>query len=88
VADKLEALVERYFSRLRDERGLGGGTKERSFYPALADLFNGLGKELKPKVLCLSDLANTGAGHPDFGSMPPIRCKKAFLGRVNRLSEA
>jgi N-6 DNA Methylase len=67
VADKLEALVERYFSRLRDERGLGGGTKERSFYPALADLFNGLGKELKPKVLCLSDLANTGAGHPDFG---------------------
>ena len=67
MSDKLEALVERYFSRLRDERGLGAGTKERSFYPALADLFNALGKELKPKVLCLSDLANTGAGHPDFG---------------------
>ena len=28
---------------------------------------NSLGHELKPKVLCLSDLANTGAGHPDFG---------------------
>jgi N-6 DNA Methylase len=67
VPEKLEAIVERYFSRLRDERGLGAGTKERSYYPALADLLNALGHELKPNVLCLSDLANTGAGHPDFG---------------------
>lgn len=67
VTDKLEIIVERYFSRLRDERGLGAGTKERSFYPALADLLNAIGRELKPNVLCLSDLANTGAGHPDFG---------------------
>lgn len=67
MPDKIIPIVERYFSRLRDERGLGAGTKERSYYPALADLLNALGQELKPKVLCLSDLANTGAGHPDFG---------------------
>ena len=64
---RLETIVERYFARLRDERGLGAGTKERSYYPALADLLNALGQDLKPKVICLSDLANTGAGHPDFG---------------------
>jgi hypothetical protein len=64
---RIEAIVERYFARLRDERGLGAGTKERSYYPALADLLNALGQDLKPKVICLSDLANTGAGHPDFG---------------------
>jgi hypothetical protein len=67
VADKLESIVEQYFSRLRAEHGLGAGTDERSYYPALADLLNALGQELRPKVLCLSDLANTGAGHPDFG---------------------
>lgn len=67
MAEKLESIVESYFTRLRDEHGLGGGTKERSFYPALADLLNALGQDLKPKVLCLADLANTGAGHPDFG---------------------
>ncbi len=67
MTDKLIQIVERYFSRLRDEHGLGAGTDERSYYPALAELLNALGQELKPKVLCLSDLANTGAGHPDFG---------------------
>jgi hypothetical protein len=67
MPEKLEAIVERYLSRLRDERGLGAGTKERFYYPALADLLNAVGHELRPKVLCLSDLANVGAGHPDFG---------------------
>jgi hypothetical protein len=60
-------IVERYFARLRDERGLGAGTKERSYYPALADLLNAIGQDLKPKIICLSDLGDTGAGHPDFG---------------------
>jgi hypothetical protein len=63
---RIETIVERYFSRLRDERGLGAGTKERSFYPALTELLNAIGQQLKPKVICLSDLSNTGAGHPDF----------------------
>ena len=28
---------------------------------------DGVGEQLTPKVLCLSDLSNTGAGQPDFG---------------------
>ncbi len=67
VTDKLVAIVEAYFAAIRDVRSLGAGTKERSFYPALAQLLNAVGQELQPKVLCLSDLGNTGAGHPDFG---------------------
>jgi SAM-dependent methyltransferase len=67
VPDKLVGIVEKYFTAVRDVHRLGAGTKERSFYPALAELLNALGQELKPKVLCLSDLGNTGAGHPDFG---------------------
>ena len=67
MPDKLVGIVEKYFAAVRDVHRLGAGTKERSFYPALAELLNALGQELKPKVLCLSDLGNTGAGHPDFG---------------------
>jgi len=67
VPDQLVGIAENYFTAVRDVHRLGAGTKERSYYPALAELFNSIGQELKPKVLCLSDLGNIGAGHPDFG---------------------
>jgi hypothetical protein len=53
LTEKSFKVVEQYFARLRDEHGLGAGTKERSYYPALADLLNTLGQEWKPKVICL-----------------------------------
>src|ERR1700730_15576523 len=67
VSDRLEQIVASYFSDLRDKRGLGAGTPERSYYPAVAALLDALGQQLKPKVLCLSDMSNTGAGQPAFG---------------------
>jgi hypothetical protein len=67
VPDTLVGIVENYFTALRDVHRIGAGTKERSYYPALAGLMNDIGQQLKPKVLCLSDLGNIGAGHPDFG---------------------
>lgn len=67
MPDKLEQIVAAYFTDLRDKRGLGAGTPERSYYPAVAKLLDAIGDQLKPKVLCLSDLGNTGAGQPDFG---------------------
>ncbi len=67
MPDKLVGFVENYFAAVRDVHRLGAGTKERSFYPALAAPLNALGQELNPKVLCLSDLDNTGASLPDFG---------------------
>jgi hypothetical protein len=67
LSDKLEQIVSVYFSDLRDRHGLGAGTPERSYYPAVSKLLDAIGAQLKPKVLCLSDLGNTGAGQPDFG---------------------
>ena len=38
-----------------------------SYYPPLTNLLNAVGGTLKPKVFCISQLAQQGAGHPDFG---------------------
>lgn len=67
MSDQLLDIVESYFATVRDVHRIGAGTKERSYYPAVAELLNAIGQELKPKVICLSDLGDAGAGHPDFG---------------------
>ena len=48
-------------------RASGGATGERSAYGPLANLLNTVGSTLKPKVFCVGELADQGAGHPDFG---------------------
>jgi len=60
-------LVEAYFKDLRDIHQTGGGVKEESYYGSLANLLNGIGKNLKPQVRCIIQLINRGAGHPDGG---------------------
>ena len=64
---KLAAAVEDYLDDLRKIRASGGGTDERSYYPPLTNLLNTLGGALRPKVFCVSELAQQGAGHPDLG---------------------
>ncbi len=64
---KLAAAVEAYFAELRRMRASGGATGERSSYGPLAGLLNAVGATLKPKVFCVQELADQGAGHPDFG---------------------
>jgi hypothetical protein len=88
LSDKLEQIVASYFADLRDKRQLGAGTPERSYYPAVAKLLDAIGQQLKPEVLCLSDLGNTGSGQPDLVFMPPIRCKRASPVRDKRRSAA
>ena len=65
--NKLTQAVEAYFTELRLVRGSGGATDERSLYVPLANLLNAVGGALKPKVFCVQELADQGAGHPDFG---------------------
>ena len=48
-------------------RASGGATGERSSYGPLAGLLNAVGATLGPKVFCVGELADRGAGHPDFG---------------------
>ena len=64
---KLTAAVEAYFADLGRVRASGGATGERSSYGPLANLLNAIGAALKPKVFCVGELADQGAGHPDFG---------------------
>ena len=64
---RLTTAVENYLADLRRMHASGGGTGERSSYPALANLLNAVGATLKPKVFCVAELADQGAGHPDLG---------------------
>ena len=64
---KLTPAVETYFADLGRIRATGGATGERSSYGPLANLLNAVGGALKPKVFCVGELADQGAGHPDFG---------------------
>ena len=65
--NNLKAAVEEYLAELRRIRATGAGTGELSYYPPLNNLLNAVGGALRPRVHCVSQLAQQGAGHPDFG---------------------
>ena len=67
IERKLTAAVEEYLAELRRIRATGGGTGELSYYPPLNNLLNAVGGSMRPRVYCVSQLAQQGAGHPDFG---------------------
>lgn len=64
---KTAVAVEAYFAHLRRIRAPGSATGERSSYGPLSGLLDAVGATLKPKVYCVQELADQGAGHPDFG---------------------
>jgi len=59
--------AEAYLTELRDIRASGAAVPETSGYGALANLLTEVGGRLKPKVRCLINLQNAGAGIPDGG---------------------
>jgi hypothetical protein len=59
--------VETYIRELLEIRGSGEAVKETSYYPPLSQLFNEIGKTLKPRVRCIINPKNRGAGIPDGG---------------------
>jgi hypothetical protein len=63
---KLVPAVEACFARLSRLRRTGSVTGETSYYAALEELLNAIGGDLKPKVFCLSQLTNLGAGRQDL----------------------
>ena len=64
---KFTPAAEAYFTALARARASGGATGERSAYAPLAALLGSIGAMLKPRVFCVGELADQGAGHPDFG---------------------
>lgn len=63
----VETYLETYLRELLEIRSSGEATDETSYYPALTDLLDSVGDELKPKVRSILLLKNRGAGHPDGG---------------------
>lgn len=63
--------VETYLSELKEIRSYGVAVEETSFYGMLESLLNEIGKTLKPKVKCIINLRNAGAGIPDGGLFTP-----------------
>ncbi len=59
--------VEKYLENISEIHRTGSNTAELSFYSALETLLNEVGSKLKPRVRAVSQIANTGAGSPDFG---------------------
>jgi hypothetical protein len=56
-----------YLRELRDIRSSGANVPETSFYGPLANLLNNIGRTLKPRVRCIINPKNQGAGIPDGG---------------------
>ncbi len=69
--------VETYIGELFEIRRSGEAVKETSYYGALAQLFNEIGKTLKPRVRCIINIKNRGAGIPDGGFFTPDQFQKA-----------
>ena len=59
--------LETYLEEVYAIRSSGGAVKETSYYPALSNLLNEVGKTLKPRVRCIINIQNAGAGLPDGG---------------------
>ena len=64
---KLTAAVQTYLEDLRRIRASGGATDELSYHTPLNNLLTAVGATLKPKVRCVGELQDMGAGHPDLG---------------------
>jgi hypothetical protein len=68
--------LETYLRELHDIRATGAAVKETSFYPPLTNLLNAVGPTLKPRVRCIINLKNQGAGMPDGGLFTPDQFQK------------
>lgn len=60
-------LLEVYLARMAEVRATGAATNETSYYGPLENLLNGVGQELRPRVIANGQIRNQGAGHPDYG---------------------
>ena len=69
--------LETYIRELYDIRSTGAAVAETAYYPALSNLLNEVGKTLKPKVRCIINLKNRGAGLPDGGLFTPDQFQKS-----------
>jgi len=63
--------LEEYLNRVSEIRRSGSAVKETSYYGTLETLLNSAGQSLKPRVRCIINIQNRGAGLPDGGFFTP-----------------
>ena len=56
-----------FLSACHSVHASGAGTVETSYYTAVNQLLDSVGAQLSPKVRCIMQLKNLGAGNPDGG---------------------
>lgn len=60
-------VLSDYLAEIARIHATRAGTGEISYYGALAGALNASGERLKPRVFCVPNLRNRGAGFPDMG---------------------
>lgn len=74
--------AESYFRSLYYLSTAGAATAKHSYYPALANLLNEVGRGLKPRVRCLLNLKELGPGLPDGGLFTANQFPKSKSGKL------
>jgi hypothetical protein len=75
-------LLEEYLREMHEIRASGSAVKETSYYPAISNLLNGIGKTLKPRVRCVINIKNRGVGIPDGGLFSSDQLQRASGGEI------
>ena len=75
-------FLEEYLNELHEIRSSGSAVKETSYYPALSNLLNGIGKTLKPRVKCVTNIKNRGVGIPDGGLFSSDQLQRSAGGEI------
>jgi hypothetical protein len=70
-------FFETYIRDLRDIHLSGAAVPETSYYGVLSNLLTEIGKSLKPKVSCIINIQNKGAGIPDAGLFDQSQFQKS-----------
>ena len=68
-------MLRAYLARMAEIRATGAATNETSYYGALENLLNAVGRQLRPRVIANGQIRNQGAGHPDFGLYGQAQCR-------------
>lgn len=74
--------IETYLRNLFIIHSSGSAVKETSYYGTLENLLNEIGKTLTPRVRCIINIANRGAGLPDGGLFTPDQFQKRSKGHL------
>ena len=74
--------LENYLTELSEINSSSGAVKETSYYPALSNLLNAVGKTLKPRVRSIINIQNAGAGLPDGGLYTAEQFQKQAKGEL------